>query len=72
MEPSREKRRSSARAVYVVKPIDFAHLDRTTAVALSSRGTKAGGHPDVDRPLYYAPRCELRAKRLDSGSAGLA
>ncbi len=57
---------------YVVKPIDFAHLDRTTAVALSSRGTKAGGHPDVDKPLYYAPRGELRAKRLDSGSAGLA
>ena len=57
---------------YVVKPIDFAHLDRTTAAALSSRGTKAGGHPDVDKPLCHPPRRGLRAKSVDSGSAGLA
>ena len=57
---------------YVVKPIDFAHLDRTIAAAFSSRGTKAGGHPDVDNPLCHAPRRGLRAKTVDSGSAGLA
>ena len=57
---------------YVVKPIDFAHLDRTIAAALSSRGTKAGEHPDVDKPLCHAPRRGLRAKTVDSGSAGLA
>src|SRR3989442_6059991 len=56
----------------VVKPIDFAHLDRTIAAALSSRGTKAGGHPDVDKPLCHAPRRGLRAKTVDSGSAALA
>lgn len=69
--PERETSKLGA-CGYVVKPIDFAHLDRTIAAALSSRGTKAGGHPDVDKPLCHAPRRGLRAKTVDSGSAGLA
>ena len=69
--PERETSKLGA-CGYVVKPIDFAHLDRTIAAAFSSRGTKAGGHPDVDNPLCHAPRRGLRAKTVDSGSAGLA
>ena len=69
--PERETSKLGA-CGYVVKPIDFAHLDRTIAAAFSSRGTKAGGHPDVDKPLCHPPRRGLRAKSVDSGSAGLA
>ena len=53
-------------------PIDFADLDRAATAALTSRGAKASGHPDVDTSLCHAPRREPRAKRLDSRSAGLA
>jgi len=56
----------------VVKPIDFADLDRATAAALTSRSAKSDGHRDVDGPLCHASGRQLRAKRPDAGSAGLA
>jgi len=56
----------------VVKPMDFADLDRAIAAALTSRGARPAGHPDADTSLCHAPSRGLRAKRLDSSSAGLA
>ncbi len=57
---------------YVAKRIDFTDLDRATAAALTSRGARPAGHPDADTSRCHAPSRGLRAKRLDTASAGLA